>query len=352
MPGHRQHQAHGQVVFVQDQRGEVGPAAEREVARGNPAVRLGQAHLGVVQQDGEQRPLPVGSARCPQPAVAARGRREAAAQAEPAGQVHPGLRPREDPGDSPQVIESGTGGRAASAGRPGTDPHRADLRERADPGEPGGEPVGLHQRAVGAQRAGLHPVRERPEPSFGTRRHGTGPRGRGSGRGGREQHRGRDLLQVPLRDHRVPVSGEDHLTLLGDLEPPGDRAGRLREHRPPGRSAAAPERAAAAVEERQPDVPVGCPPGQPPLRVEQPQRRADRAEFLGRVGIAEHDLQAPAGGGKSCRYRRKLQHVVQHPGGVRQVSPALEERDDVEHRRGLVKNGSASQLVDGRYVGS
>jgi hypothetical protein len=157
-----------------------------------------------------------------------------------------------------------------------------------------------------------------------------------------EQHRRGHLLQMALRDHRVAVSCEDHLALLGDLEPAGHRAGCLREHRAAGRPAAAPERPAAAVEQGQPDVALRCPPRQPLLCVEQAQRRADRAEFLGRVGIAEHDLQVPAGGGQPRRHWLELQHVVQHLGGVREVSPALEQRDHVEYGDWLVINREAA----------
>ena len=39
---------------------------------------------------------------------------------------------------------------------------------------------------------------------------------------------------MPLPDDRVPVPGEDDLTLLGDLEPPVHGPGRLGQHGPPG----------------------------------------------------------------------------------------------------------------------
>ena len=69
-----------------------------------------------------------------------------------------------------------------------------------------------------------------------------------------EQDGARHLLEVAAGDGRVGVVGGDDLALLGQLEPRVDRARRLAEDRPVGRAAAAPERAAAAVEQGQLDA--------------------------------------------------------------------------------------------------
>ena len=61
------------------------------------AVGLRQRHLDVFQHDREQRPFAVGPA---QP-VEIVDRFERGPEAVPARQRHPGLRPREDPGDGP-----------------------------------------------------------------------------------------------------------------------------------------------------------------------------------------------------------------------------------------------------------
>ena len=70
----------------------------------------------------------------------------------------------------------------------------------------------------------------------------------------------------------VSVPGEDHLTLLGDLEPAGDRARGLGEHGPVGRAAAASQRTAATVEQGQPDGVPARPRGQPGLGVVERER--------------------------------------------------------------------------------
>ena len=58
------------------------------------------------------------------------------------------------------------------------------------------------------------------------------------------------------------------------------------------------------------------------LRVVERQRRGDRAEFLGRVGVAEHDLQPPAARPRSrAATGSSAEHLVQDAGGVCQVSP-------------------------------
>ena len=119
------------------------------------------------------------------------------------------------------------------------------------------------------------------------------------------------------------------------LNRPFDRAGRLGQHRPAGRAAAAPERPAPAVEEGQPHVVAGRPTR--PARAwasYSAQGGADRAELLGRVGVAEHDLELTAAGRAAApQPARSAEHLVQHRGSVLQILPALEQRDDVEHRR-------------------
>ena len=89
------------------------------------------------------------------------------------------------------------------------------------------------------------------------------------------------------------------------LNRPSTDAWRLGKDRAPGRAAAAAERAAAAVEQHEPDAVARRPARQALLHVEQPQRGADHAQLLGGVGVAEHHLQAPPGAGQPARDRLK-----------------------------------------------
>jgi len=155
---------------------------------------------------------------------------------------------------------------------------------------------------------------------------------------------------MTLGDDRVRIPGEDHLALLGDLEPAVHRAGRLGQHRAAGRAATPAQRAAAAVEQGQPHRVAGGPPGQLPLDVEQAQGGADRAEFLGRVRVAEHHLELPAVRLQARPDRLQLQHLVQHRGGMVQVLAALEQRDHVQHRRAAAPRRVPGQLVHGGDV--
>jgi hypothetical protein len=50
VPGDLEHEAPGQVVLGEHLLGEVVTVAQRQVAGGDGAVGLGQAHLGVVEQ--------------------------------------------------------------------------------------------------------------------------------------------------------------------------------------------------------------------------------------------------------------------------------------------------------------
>ncbi len=340
--GHLQHQPAGQVVLGQHHVGQVVAATQGQVPGRDPAVGLGQAHLRAVEQHGQQRPAPVGLADLGEPARTAGRGGQAAAQAVPAGQVQPGLRPGEHPGDRAQVVQADHAD--APAGRAGPDAQPADLLQRADPGQPLGEARGLHQLPVGAQRGRLHRLRHRPEPP-GRDHVALADHGRGG-----EEHGGGDLLQMALRDDRVRVPGEDDFALLGDLEPAVHRARGLGQHRAAGRAAPPAQRAAPAVEQGQPHIVVGRPPGQLLLRVEQAQGGADRPEFLGGVGVAEHDLQLTAVRREAIPDRLQLQHLVQHPGGVVQVLAALEQRHHVQHRRSAAPRRVPGQLVDGGDV--
>ena len=74
-------------------------------------------------------------------------------------------------------------------------------------------------------------------------------RRRAGGSSVRHQHRAAGQLELAVGDLRQRELRRQHLALLGHLHPARDRAGRLGVDRAVGRPAAAPQRAAAAVEE-------------------------------------------------------------------------------------------------------
>ena len=87
------------------------------------------------------------------------------------------------------------------------------------------------------------------------------------------------------------------------------------------------------------------------LRRVEHQRGRGGAGVLGGVGIAEHDLHAPAGLGKAPLHGLKLDDLVKRVDSVLQVLHLLEERNHVEHRHVLlVRKGKARQLVHVGHV--
>src|SRR5205085_8071492 len=146
------------------------------------------------------------------------------------------LGPREHPGDRAQRREKSLGLRPPRGTRADVEqPELVDRRERAEELD---EARVVDERAVGAARA----LGELLEQS----RVGIEP-----GRGGGEQRRRERGLEVSVREPREAVLERDRLSLLGQLQPPGGHALRLREDRVEGRAAAASGAAAAAVEDGQ-----------------------------------------------------------------------------------------------------
>src|SRR5262249_36434882 len=99
-------------------------AGERRIAAADAHVRLGQDHLGVVEDRGEERPGAVETRDLAQTGLTMRRavRLERRAQAIPARQVDAGLRPGERPGDRPQRIDrrwlTAARARTPACGRP------------------------------------------------------------------------------------------------------------------------------------------------------------------------------------------------------------------------------------------
>ena len=144
---------------------------------------------------------------------------------------------------------------------------------------------------------------------------------------------------------RVRVVGGDDLALLGELEPAVDRARRLPEDRPVRRSAAAADRAATAVEQRQLDALARRDLDERLLGpMEHPGRRQE-ARFLVRVRVAEHHLLAIAARGEVGAVGRVAEHRLEDRTGRVQGLGRLEQRHDVEHRRRIARRraGPASR---------
>ena len=169
---------------------------------------------------------------------------------------------------------------------------------------------------------------------------------------------------MALGDRGVGVVGGDDLALLGELEAAVDRPGRLREDRPVRRPAAAAERPAPAVEQRQRDAVRAGRRDQRLLgAIEQPVRREEPA-LLGRIRVAEHDLLGVAPVAEVGAVGRVAKEAVEELRRPREGVRALEQRHDVEHgqvrrevgerRHGpaerLGLRGDAGELEDGGHV--
>ena len=190
-------------------------------------------------------------------------------------QVQPRLRPMRTPRGS-------RAGDRARRRRTGRDPIRifVDLLQRADPGQPPGEALGLHQRPVrrSAATAIWSTTSRTPPPSQAT--------------GLRRALNASSTAEVTCSRWRWAMTGCPYRAkmtspcsvILG--QQPGTWA--APHHPGPGRR---PARAPPpAVEDGQPHIAPGGPGRQLGLGVGQRRRRTDH---LGRVGVAEHDLQPP-----------------------------------------------------------
>ena len=180
-------------------------------------VGLGQAHLGDVERAANTGHSPVA------PRGRARGRPRASSplpEAVPAGQVDPGHRPGEHPRDRPQVVQAAARLRAAAPGRAGPEPQVGEQVQRAGHREEVGEARAARpapgRRARLASSTVVGQLR-RTAPRAGV----AGPACAGASVSSTAR---RHPLEVLLGDPDVGVAGEDHLALLGDLEPAVDRA--------------------------------------------------------------------------------------------------------------------------------
>ena len=154
---------------------------------------------------------------------------------------------------------------------------------------------------------------------------------------------------MPLRERGVGVAGEDHLALLGDLQPAIDRAGRLGRDRTVKRATATSEGSPSAVEEGELHVGAVRPLDQLALRAGQVEGRTGRADVLRGVRVAEHDLHGATVGQQPLLGAAQREPRVQRRDGGIEVGSGLEQRDDIEAQR-RVADGQASEGAHGGQV--
>ncbi len=147
---------------------------------------------------------------------------------------------------------------------------------------------------------------------------------------------------------RVGVVGRDDLTLLGELEPPVDRSGRLAQDRAVRRAATAADGAATAVEQRQFDAQPARGDGQVALRPVEHPARGQEPRFLVRVGVAQHHLLAVAAGLEVVAVARLDEECLEDRPRGRERIRRLEERHDVERRDRLA--GEPREVEHVRHV--
>src|SRR6266513_2388669 len=273
---HAQHGVHGAAILLLDEwkdgLAHAGVGHEAGVLPGDVEVDVRERLLRLVHDQSEQgrvlehalqERFAAGTADLEEGA-------ESAADSVPPGHDVAILGPSKDPGDRPQVRErSGP----EPPGRPRANVQEGDLLERAR-GLEVGEQIGmLGQLAVG--RVGR--AREGLERFVELRRRREGLPLRAERV--LEHARGQELDLVGGRPP-VRVLEGDHLALLCEPEPPGDRAGRLGRDGASGRGAPAAHRAAAPVEERDGHAALRAEPREPALGLGELPVRREKAAVL------------------------------------------------------------------------
>ena len=245
-----------------------------------------------------------------------------AAEAVPARQHQPALRPAEHPGDGAQVLDRAG---LLARGRPAADVQRRDLVDDGRVPEIVDEAVGLvDQAAIGLE--GERP-RAPPSPSRYSRARraaaraaaGSPPASRRPGfRGCGGRPRRWNICDAIISPCSVMRICAVH------------RAAGLREDRLVARAAAAADRAAAAVEQAQAHAVALEHVDEPDLGLVELPARGDEAAILVAVGIAEHHLLHAAAAVDEAAVIGQRQHAsMMRPRGL-QILDGLEQRHDVD----------------------
>ena len=300
-------------------------------------VGLGEAHLGVVEEARQERPVPGEPGDRVEPGVAMHRPvgLQGEAQPVPAGQVDPCLGPGEGPRDRPQRIDRRRRILPPTRRRPRPQAKVGQLADRGDiPEERREARVVVDQAPIGGARRGGElrqdgrPGRQRPRRSGVVLRRRCEEDGAGH------------LLQVAPGDRRVGIVRGNDLALLGQLEAAIHGAWRLAEDGAVRRAAAATDGTAAPVEEGQPDATRTSRVDEGRLRPVQTPGRGQEARLLVRIRVAEHDLLAITPGRDAGPVARVVEQLPEDGPGRVERRTRLEERHEIEGRR-----GSAGRIV-------
>ena len=203
-----------------------------------------------------------------------------------------------------------------------------------------------HERRVVADRAAVGLVRR-----FGEAAHRADPRrlrvGNRVGGERRAQDRVRHLLEVAQRDALMAVARERDLALLGDAQPAREGAPGLGKDRAVGRAAAAPDRAAAAVEQVQADARLPARGGQRALRFVQLPVRGDEPAVLVAVRVPDHHLLQVAPGREVPAVDGQREEPAHEVAAAVQVVDGLEQR----HHLQVAAQSTAVQPREPRLAG-
>ena len=155
-----------------------------------------------------------------------------------------------------------------------------------------------------------------------------------------------------MRDLRLGVLGGDHLALFGDSQRPVHRARRLGQDGIVAGATAAAHRAAATVEEPQPDSGLACRFHEIEFGPVQRPVGGQVAAVLVGVGVAEHHLLAVAAGGHDAPVDRKVKCRFQNRRTALQVVDGLEQRHNAHRAYGLPPEASSSPASFSRIAAS
>ena len=224
------------------------------------------------------------------------------------------------------------------ARRTTADVHGVELGLRRRPSEVGNEPRIVVDRPLKCGARGCRqPLHRRAPLRFDLR---------GGSERRLERRRGVDL-QGPHRDAGQSELRLNHFSLLGDAQRAVDGTGRLRSNRQVGGAAASPDAAAAAVEQRNRHAVLAAGGDDRFLRLVELPRRGQPADFLCRIGVADHHLLPTPDPNHAIAIPGDRQQSGHHVGRGAQIARGFEEWHDPQRR---VDACFALQQFNGEHV--